>query len=100
MRGSDRSDWAVLPRPAKPRATTTGTVLFTGVNRNVGCSGAAAGHSLTPTIGFWLCGRLACAEHVLHLFESMQQSDSWPRQAIEQVRAWTRGETCWVGVRV
>ncbi|HEY0602826.1 MAG TPA: hypothetical protein VGD58_07940 [Herpetosiphonaceae bacterium] len=34
----------------------------------------------------------ACAEHVLHLFESVQPSDLRPRQAIEQIRAWTRGE--------
>jgi hypothetical protein len=34
----------------------------------------------------------ACAEHVLPLFESMQPSDSRPREAIEQVRAWARGE--------
>jgi hypothetical protein len=34
----------------------------------------------------------ACAEHVLHLFESVQPSDPRPRHAIEQVRAWTRGE--------
>ena len=34
----------------------------------------------------------ACAEHVLHLFESVQPLDPLPRQAIEQVRAWTRGE--------
>ena len=34
----------------------------------------------------------ACAEHVLHLFESMQPSDPRPRQAIEHIRAWTRGE--------
>ena len=34
----------------------------------------------------------ACAEHVLHLFESVEPSDDRPRQAIEQVRAWTRGE--------
>jgi hypothetical protein len=33
-----------------------------------------------------------CAEHVLHLFESVQPLDPRPRQAIEQVRAWTRGE--------
>ena len=35
----------------------------------------------------------ACAEHVLPLFESVQPSDPRPREAIEQVRAWTRGET-------
>ena len=34
----------------------------------------------------------ACAEHVLHLFESVQPSDPRPRQAIDQTRAWTRGE--------
>jgi len=33
-----------------------------------------------------------CAEHVLHLFESMQPLDPRPRQAIEQTRAWARGE--------
>jgi thymidine phosphorylase len=33
-----------------------------------------------------------CAEHVLHLFESVQPSDLRPRQAIEQIRAWARGE--------
>ena len=34
----------------------------------------------------------ACAEHVLNLFESVQPSDPRPRRAIEQIRAWTRGE--------
>ena len=34
-----------------------------------------------------------CAEHVLHLFEAVQPSDPRPRQAIEQTRAWARGET-------
>ena len=34
----------------------------------------------------------ACAEHVLYLFESVQPSDPRPRQAIEQARAWARGE--------
>ncbi len=33
-----------------------------------------------------------CAEHVLHLFESVQPSDARPRQAIAQARAWVRGE--------
>ena len=33
-----------------------------------------------------------CAEHVLDLFESAQPDDLRPRQAIEQVRAWVRGE--------
>ncbi|HEU5101876.1 MAG TPA: hypothetical protein VFU22_22800 [Roseiflexaceae bacterium] len=34
----------------------------------------------------------ACAEHVLQLFEALQPSDPRPRQAIEQTRAWARGE--------
>src|ERR671928_1784172 len=34
----------------------------------------------------------ACAEHVLDLFKSAQPSDSRPRHAIEQARAWARGE--------
>jgi hypothetical protein len=34
----------------------------------------------------------ACAEHVLPLFESAQPADPRPRQAIEQTRAWVRGE--------
>ncbi len=34
----------------------------------------------------------ACAEHVLALFESAQPEDPRPRQAIEQVHAWARGE--------
>jgi hypothetical protein len=33
-----------------------------------------------------------CAEHVLHHFESVRPEDPRPRQAIEQVRAWVRGE--------
>src|SRR5262249_22782243 len=34
----------------------------------------------------------SCAEHVLDLFESAQPEDPRPRQAIEQTRAWVRGE--------
>ncbi len=43
--------------------------------------------------GHWLLAlwASACAEHVLHL-ESMQPSDRRPRDAIEQIRAWSRGE--------
>jgi hypothetical protein len=33
-----------------------------------------------------------CAQHVLPLFEEAAPSDTRPRHAIEQVRAWTRGE--------
>jgi hypothetical protein len=34
----------------------------------------------------------ACAEHVLARFEPAKPSDSRPRHAIEQARAWVRGE--------
>ena len=33
-----------------------------------------------------------CAEHVLGLFESARPDDPRPRHAIEQARAWARGE--------
>jgi hypothetical protein len=34
----------------------------------------------------------SCAEHVLDLFEAAQPEDPRPRQALEHVRAWVRGE--------
>src|SRR6476469_4226652 len=34
----------------------------------------------------------SCAEHVLDFFASAKPSDSRPRHAIEQARAWARGE--------
>jgi hypothetical protein len=34
----------------------------------------------------------ACAEHVLHFFEQAHPGDERPRRAIEQTRAWARGE--------
>ena len=33
-----------------------------------------------------------CAQHVLHFFEQTQPADDRPRRAIEQARAWARGE--------
>lgn len=33
-----------------------------------------------------------CAAHVLELFEAVRQDDPRPRRAIEQIRAWTRGD--------
>lgn len=33
-----------------------------------------------------------CAEHVLHLFEAVRPEDPRPRLAIEEARAWARGE--------
>ena len=37
----------------------------------------------------WAVG---CAEHFLNFFESVQPLDPRPRQTVEQIRAWTRGE--------
>ncbi len=34
----------------------------------------------------------ACAEHVLPLFEAVRPDDPRPRHAIDQARAWARGE--------
>jgi len=42
----------------------------------------------------------SCAEHVLGLFESIQPDDLRPRRAIEQIRAWTRGEISMSQARV
>jgi len=33
-----------------------------------------------------------CAEHVLHYFQSQNPGDDRPQRAIEQARAWSRGE--------
>jgi hypothetical protein len=40
-----------------------------------------------------------CAEHVLPLFESARPGDLRPRRAIEQARAWTRGEVAMMQAR-
>ena len=40
-------------------------------------------------LAFWAA---SCAEHVIHLFEAARPDDPRPRQAIEQARAWARGE--------
>lgn len=40
-----------------------------------------------------------CAEHVLHFFEQVQPDDERPRKAIEQARAWIRGEVTMMQAR-
>jgi hypothetical protein len=42
----------------------------------------------------------ACAEHVLHFFQEVQPKDERPRRAIEQARAWARGEITWTQARM
>jgi hypothetical protein len=41
----------------------------------------------------------SCAEHVLHLFESVAAEDPRPRAAIGQARAWVRGEVTMTAAR-
>jgi hypothetical protein len=42
----------------------------------------------------------ACAEHVLPLFEAVRPGDRRPRQAIDQARAWVRGEITMTQARI
>jgi hypothetical protein len=54
---------------------------------------ARRGGTLTDTDHRLLAGWAAtCAEHVLHVFEQAHPGDERPRQAIEQARAWARGD--------
>jgi hypothetical protein len=66
----------ILPKERDPR--------FITIRR--GGTLTDADHQL---LGLWAA---ACAEHVLPLFEAEQPSDPRPREAIEQIRAWARGE--------
>ena len=66
----------ILPRERDPR--------FITIRR--GGTLTDADHQL---LALWAA---ACAEHVLPLFEKVAPSDWRPRQAIEQARAWARGE--------
>ncbi|MGD9891940.1 MAG: putative immunity protein [Dehalococcoidia bacterium] len=66
----------ILTKPRDPRLIT--------VRR--GGTLSDAHHQLLAT---WAA---ACAEHVLHCFEQAQPGDERPRHAIEQARAWARGE--------
>jgi hypothetical protein len=76
--GNCRQDGAgvILPKERDPR--------FITIRR--GGTLTDADHQL---LAWWAA---LCAEHVVHLFESARPSDQRPRQAIEQARAWVRGE--------
>jgi len=41
----------------------------------------------------------SCAEHALHLFESVRPEDPRPREAIGHARAWVRGEVTMMQAR-
>lgn len=66
----------ILPTPRDPRLTTV---------RRGGTLTDAEHHLLA----LWAA---ECAEHVLPLFEAVCPDDPRPRQALAQLRAWTRGE--------
>jgi len=66
----------ILPKDRDPR--------FVTVRR--GGTLADSDHQL---LALWAA---SCAEHVLDRFESARPKDPRPRQAIEQVRTWVRGE--------
>jgi len=66
----------ILPKERDPRLVT--------IRR--GGSLTDADHQL---LALWAA---TCAEHVLHLFEAVRPDDRRPRHAIEQARAWARGE--------
>jgi hypothetical protein len=66
----------ILPKDGDPRLVT--------IRR--GGSLTDANHRL---LALWAA---SCAEHVLGLFESARPEDPRPRWAIEQARAWVRGE--------
>ena len=66
----------ILPKERDPR--------FVTIRR--GGSLTDADHQL---LALWAA---SCSEHVLDLFEAAQPEDPRPRQAIEQARAWERGE--------
>ncbi len=66
----------ILPKERDPR--------FITIRR-----GGTLTHQDHHLLALWAA---ACAEHVLDLFESIRPDDARPRHAIEQARAWVRGE--------
>jgi hypothetical protein len=75
------------------RCDRTGATVILPTDRDPRFVTIRRGGTLTDSdhrlLAWWAA---ACAEHVLHFFESAQPSDSRPRQAIEQTEAWVRGE--------
>src|ERR1700682_2511282 len=50
------------------------------------------GHLAHPDHPLLALGAASCAEHILDRFELIRPDDPRPRKAIEQARAWARGE--------
>ena len=86
-------DWGQPCSPLVGPLSTYGSSVILPKDRDPRFITIRRGGTLTDSdhrlLALWAA---ACAEHVLHLFESVQPSDPRPRQAIEQIRAWTRGE--------
>ena len=82
-----------IPRGSPARYQSYGRTVILPKDRDPRLITIRRGGSLTDRdhrlLALWAA---ACAEHVLHLFESGRPSDPRPRQAIEQIRAWARGE--------
>src|SRR4051794_25687324 len=75
-RGSATSAMVILPKVRDPR--------FVTIRRG--------GTLIDPDHRLLALWAASCAEHVLDRFESARPEDPRPRQAIEQARAWVRGE--------
>jgi immunity protein 5 of polymorphic toxin system len=73
----------ILPKVRDPRLVT--------IHR-----GGTLSDSDHHLLALWAAG---CAEHVLALFASSRPDDPRPRRAIEDVRAWVRGEVTMMQAR-
>src|SRR5213080_619074 len=72
---------------------TTGVAMILPKDRDPRFITIRRGGTLTDSdhqlLALWAA---ACAEHVLHLFESVRPKDPRPGLAIERIRSWARGE--------
>jgi hypothetical protein len=82
-----------LRRNTMPRCSRTGETVILPKDRDPRFITIRRGGTLTDSdhrlLALWAA---TCAEHVLHLFESVQPFDQRPRRTIESTRAWARGE--------
>src|ERR671933_847667 len=86
--------WAPQPSVEGDRATPPyGRTVILPRDRDARLITIRRGGTLTDSdhrlLALWAA---ACAEHVLYLFESVQPPAPRPRHAIDQIRAWSRGE--------
>lgn len=78
---------------SEPRTKMETMIMYYKGSRDPRLVTVRRGGSLTDAdhalLALWAA---ACAEHVLPLFEQARPGDERPRRAIEQARAWARGE--------